>query len=210
MVFKDRKEAGRLLLREVEALGLASPVVLGIPRGGVVVAAEVARGLEAPIDVIIPRKIGAPSNAELAIGAIAQDGTVILDEAMVRALRVERGYIEREARRQTAEIDRRLWVYRGDRPAVGLGSMDVIVVDDGIATGLTMTAALRSVSNQSPSSVVLAVPVAPAEAVERLAPEVDHLVCLATPEPFYAVGQWYARFDQVDDDEVISILNRDM
>ncbi|MGE5541583.1 MAG: phosphoribosyltransferase, partial [Bacillota bacterium] len=192
------------------ALGLASPVVLGIPRGGVVVAAEVARGLEAPIDVIIPRKIGAPSNAELAIGAIAQDGTVILDEAMVRALRVERGYIEREARRQTAEIDRRLWVYRGDRPAVGLGSMDVIVVDDGIATGLTMTAALRSVSNQSPSSVVLAVPVAPAEAVERLAPEVDHLVCLATPEPFYAVGQWYARFDQVDDDEVISILNRDM
>ncbi|MGE5543164.1 MAG: phosphoribosyltransferase [Bacillota bacterium] len=208
-MFRDRKEAGRLLLREVEALGLASPVVLGIPRGGVVVAAEVARGLGAPLDVIIPRKIGAPFNAELAIGAIAQDGTMILDEAMVRALRVERGYIEREAHRQAAEIERRLWVYRGDRPAVALGSMDVIVVDDGIATGLTVTAALRSVGNQSPSSVVLAVPVAPAEAVERLMPEVDHFVCLATPAPFYAVGQWYAHFDQVEDDEVISILNPD-
>jgi predicted phosphoribosyltransferase len=210
VVFRDRREAGRLLLREIRRLDPARPVVLGIPRGGVVVAAQIADGLAAPLDVIIPRKIGAPFNAELAIGAIAQDGTIILDEAMVGTLRVGRGYIEEKARRETLEVGRRLEIYRGSRPAVEMDSRDVIVVDDGIATGFTMMAALRSVQKQSPSSIILAVPVAPADVVARLASEVDHLVCLASPEPFYAVGQWYAHFDQVEDEEVISILRRDM
>lgn len=208
MLFRDRSQAGRLLLEEVLKLEIANPVVLGIPRGGVVVAAEIAAGLRAPSDVIIPRKIGAPFNPELAVGAVAQDGTIIVDESLAAALRIDRRLIEARAKEEIREIGRRLKLFRANRPALDLVSRDVIVVDDGIATGLTITAALRSVGNQNPSSIALAVPVAPAEVIERLSAEVDHLICLATPEPFHAVGEWYARFDQVEDEEVISLLQR--
>ncbi|MCR4398432.1 MAG: phosphoribosyltransferase family protein [Firmicutes bacterium] len=206
MILRDRVQAGLLLLDEVRRLNLARPVVLGIPRGGVIVAAEVAKGLRAPLDVIIPRKIGAPFNPELAVGAVTQDGTLILDDSLKAALRVDDRYIQMRVRDEIREIERRLEVFRRGLPPMDLASADVVVVDDGIATGLTITAALRSVSAQSPSSTVLAVPVAPTEALERLSGEVDHLVCLASPEPFYAVGQWYARFDQVEDEEVIAAL----
>lgn len=206
MLFRDRSQASRLLLEEVRKLELANPVVLGIPRGGVVVAAEIAAGLRAPLDVIIPRKIGAPFNPELAIGAVAQDGAIIVDEPLAAALGIDRRLLEARAKDAAREIERRLRLFRANRPALDLASRDVIVVDDGIATGLTMTAALRSVGMHNPTSMVLAVPVAPAEAIERLSTEVDHLICLATPEPFRAVGEWYARFDQVEDEEVISLL----
>ncbi|NPV69987.1 MAG: phosphoribosyltransferase [Firmicutes bacterium] len=205
-MFRDRREAGRLLLAEVRGLNLEKPVVLGVPRGGVVVAAEVSRGLGAPLDVIIPRKIGAPFNPELAIGAVAQDGSIILDESLVAALHVGEAYIASKAREETREIDRRLRVFRGGRPALDLEGMDVVVVDDGVATGLTITAALRSIQNRSPSRLVLAIPVAPQDAVRRLGEEVDDLVCLGTPEPFSAVGQWYLNFEQVEDEEVIALL----
>ncbi len=206
MLFRNRREAGRLLLREVRAMGLEKPVVLGVPRGGVIVAAEVAAGLRAPLDVIIPRKVGAPFNPELAIGAVGQDGSVILDESLLAALRVREDYITQKVREELREIDRRLKAFRRGKPPAPLEGMDVVVVDDGIATGLTMTAALRSVQNRSPSRLVLAVPVAPQEAVRRLADEVDDTICLHSPDPFSAVGQWYVDFRQVEDEEVIAAL----
>lgn len=208
LIFIDRRDAGRRLAEVLASRDLADPVVLGVPRGGVVVAFEVARVLAAPLDVVIPRKIGAPTNPELAVGAVAQDGTLVLDEAMVRTVGVSEAYLRREAERQNREIERRLKLYRGTRPAVDLAGATVIVVDDGIATGATVLAALRGLRSQEPDRVVLAVPVAPPDTLERLASEADEVVCLATPEPFYAVGQFYRHFEQTSDEEVVELIER--
>lgn len=208
MIFIDRRDAGRRLADVLASRSLADPVVLGVPRGGVVVAYEVARVLAAPLDVVIPRKIGAPTNPELAVGAVAQDGTLVLDEAMVRTVGASEAYLRREADRQREEIERRLKLYRGPRPAVELTGATVIVVDDGIATGATVLAALRGLRSQDPGRVVLAVPVAPPDTLERLTPEADEVVCLATPEPFYAVGQFYRHFEQTTDEEVVELIER--
>ena len=205
-MFRNRTEAGRSLLRKVYAMSLRDPLVLGIPRGGVVVAAEVAKGLKCPLDIIIPRKIGAPHNPELAIGAVAQDGTLILDEAMVNVMGVGRAYIENAVSSELREIARRVKVYRGTSEPARIKSRDVIVVDDGIATGLTITAALRSVRQGNPAQIILAVPVAPRDTLSKIAREVDRLVCLASPEPFLAVGEWYLQFEQVSDEEVLDLL----
>jgi putative phosphoribosyl transferase len=201
MLFGDRRDAGRRLARELAGFELLNPVVLAIPRGGVVVAYEVSRALGAPLDVIIPRKIGAPSNPELAIGALAQDGTLVVDQALILSLGVGEKYLAEETERQKGEITRRLGLYRQGAPAVALEGAAVIVVDDGIATGATVLAALRGLRSAAPAKVILAVPVAPPDTLQRLLPEADKIVCLATPEPFYAVGQFYRHFDQTSDEE---------
>lgn len=207
MLFTDRRDAGQRLARRVMALAPGRPLVLGIPRGGVVVAHEVSRALKAPLDILIPRKIGAPGNPELAIGAVAQDGTLVMDRELVLALGVDRTYIEEEAARQTVEIERRLRVYRQGRPAVEIEGRTAIVVDDGIATGATVLAALRGLRSARPANIILAVPVSPPETLSRLEREADHLICLATPEPFYSVGQFYRHFEPTSDDEVAGLLH---
>ncbi|HJR19917.1 MAG TPA: phosphoribosyltransferase family protein [Actinomycetota bacterium] len=204
MIFSDRREAGRKL---GEALGTRpGALVLGIPRGGVVVAAEVAPRVEGTLDVVVPRKLGAPMNPELGIGAVAADGTTILDERLVRTLGVTDEYLAREVARQVEEIRRRTEIYRRGRPPLDVSGAECIVVDDGVATGVTAEVALRSLKRQNARTVVLAVPVAPSESVARLRAIADEIVCLEMPEPFSAVGQWYDHFPQVTDDEVLAAL----
>jgi predicted phosphoribosyltransferase len=179
--------------------------VLGIPRGGVIVAAEVARHLGAPLDVVVPRKIGAPHNPELGVGAIAP-GVAVLDESMIARLGVDRAYLRREIGAQEAEIERRSAVYRGGRPPLDVAGRTVVVIDDGVATGGTAVASLRWARAHGAKRVVLAVPVAPAASLRRLAREADRIVVLETPEPFSAVGEWYRRFGQASDDDVVRCL----
>ncbi|MBC7106524.1 MAG: phosphoribosyltransferase, partial [Firmicutes bacterium] len=176
------------------------------PRGGVVVGAQVASRLGLPLDVIIPRKIGAPHNPEVAVGAVAQDGTVLYDYYSLAVLGLKEEDLRPQVEQILQEIDRRLRMYRGDEPLPNLGGRTVILTDDGIATGYTVLAALRSLRTQNPREIVLAVPVAPPETVDLLRPEVDEVVCLLQPTPFYAVGQFYKSFPQVDDAEVLSLL----
>jgi putative phosphoribosyl transferase len=205
MRFADRAEAGRSLADALERFRDDDAVVLAIPRGGVVVGAEVARHLGAPLDVVVPRKIRAPGNPELGLGAVAH-GVRVLDEVLISRLHVTASYVEDEMSRGIREIERRERVYRGDRRATPVRGRPAIVVDDGIATGGTAVAALRWTRSQEPSRVVLAVPVAPRATVRQMEGEADDVVVLATPEPFLAVGEWYARFDQTSDDEVVRLL----
>jgi putative phosphoribosyl transferase len=204
--FEDRAEAGRALAEALEGLARQDVVLLAIPRGGVEVAAEISRARGWPLDLVIPRKIGAPGNPELGLGAIAP-GVRVLDERMLRALGVTREYLDREVAEQEEEIRRRAEAYRGGRPPTEIRGRVAVVVDDGVATGGTAAAALRWARSQGAAPVVLAVPVAPREAVRRLAGECDEVVCLDTPEPFMAVGQWYLSFPQTSDDQVISLLD---
>jgi putative phosphoribosyl transferase len=206
MRFADRTEAGRSLADALERFRDDDAVVLAIPRGGVVVGAEVARHLGSPLDVVVPRKIRAPGNPELGLGAVAH-GVRVLDDVLISRLHVSAPYVEEETSRQIAEIERRERVYRGDRQPITVRGRPAIVVDDGIATGGTAVAALRWTRSQGPSRVVLAVPVAPGATVRRMAQEADDVVVLATPEPFLAVGEWYARFEQTSDDEVVRLLS---
>ncbi|HCC33745.1 MAG TPA: phosphoribosyltransferase [Clostridiales bacterium] len=205
-MFIDRVDAGRRLARRLARIDLRAPLVLAVPRGGAVVGAEVARVLGAPLDLIIARKIGAPHNEELAVGAVAPDGTLYLDQRLIRGLAVPEDFIEQEAGRQLAEVQRRMLRYRGDRALPNLTDRAIILVDDGIATGATVAGALLAIRRQRPAHVLLAVPVAPRETLERLAGQADRIVCLASPEPFYAVGQFYQVFGQVTDEEVIRLL----
>jgi putative phosphoribosyl transferase len=180
--------------------------VLGIPRGGVLVAAEIARRLGLSLDVVVPRKIGAPGNPELGIGAVAP-GVRVLDRSMIERLGVGTDYLEREIAAQEREIERRSAVYRGGRAPLDVAGRTVVVVDDGVATGGTAIASLRWARAQAARQVVLAIPVAPAAAVRRLAGEADRVVVLETPEPFSAVGEWYRRFGQASDDDVVRALS---
>jgi putative phosphoribosyl transferase len=205
MMFADRVDAGRRLADALGHLEGEDVVVLGVPRGGVEVAAEVARSRGWPLDIVIPRKVGAPTNPELGLGAVAP-GVRVLDERMIRQLGVSDQYLEQEIADQEAEIRRRTEAYRGDRPPVEVAGKVAVVVDDGVATGGTSAAALRWAGEQGASRVVLAVPVAPREAVARLSKEADEVVCLATPDPFFAVGQWYEAFPQTSDREVVALL----
>ncbi len=207
MYFQDRHEAGQLLAKELAWLrGQENLIVLGIPRGGVVVAYEVAKELDAPLDVYITRKIGAPYNPELAIGAVASDGTLVLDRALVARVGASDDYVEEETERQRQEIERRMAAYRGSRPAPQLEGRSVIVVDDGVATGATVLASLRAIRQRNPEQLVLAVPVGPADTLIKLSQEADRVICLYTPEVFWAVGAFYAVFDQTSDAEVIRLL----
>ena len=206
-VFADRSAAGKQLAQALDHLGEADVVVLGVPRGGVEVAAEVAAQHGWDLDIVIPRKVGAPHNPELGLGAIAP-GVRVLDERMLRTLGVSKEYLEGEIAAQEAEIRRRSRAYRLGRPQADLAGKTAVIVDDGIATGGTAIAAVRWAKAQGASRVVLAIPVAPRDAVERLSGEADEVVCLASPEPFYAVGQWYGDFPQTRDEQVIRLLER--
>jgi putative phosphoribosyl transferase len=210
MLFQDRREAGQALARELASLrGTPDMVVLGIPRGGVVVGHEIAQALDAPLDVFITRKIGAPHNPELAIGAVASDGTLTIDQQLVRRLGVAQDYIEEESERQKQEISRRLAEYRGDRPPPEVTGKTVILVDDGVATGATTLVTIKAIKAQEPTELVLAVPVGPRDSIESLKKEVDRLVCLHAPEIFWAVGAFYNVFDQTSDEEVKALLEPD-
>jgi putative phosphoribosyl transferase len=204
-MFADREDAGRQLAANLADLAGQDVVVLGIPRGGVEVGAVVADALGAPLDVVIPRKVGAPGNPELGIGAVAED-VEVLDERLIRVLGVSQDYLRQEIAAQQEEIRRRSAAYRGNRPPVPLQGKVAVVVDDGVATGGTAAAALRWARARGAARVILAVPVAPAEAVGRLRQEADEVRVLATPEPFYAVGQWYDFFPQVSDERVVELL----
>jgi predicted phosphoribosyltransferase len=206
--FLDRHDAGRQLAAALERFRGPQTVVLGVPRGGVIVAAEVARALNAPLDVVIARKLGAPFQPELAIGAVVSGGQRLLDEPSIRYLEVPPEYLEHETARQLAEIDRRLEVYRDGRPPVQVGGKTVILVDDGIATGYTIRAALVALRSQAAARLVVAVPVAPPTSCEELRRLADEVVCLKTPEPFLAVGAWYRNFEQNTDEEVTRLLRQ--
>jgi putative phosphoribosyl transferase len=209
MVFSDRREAGGKLAERLghyrETQGV---LVLGLPRGGVTVAAEVARALHAPLDVLIVRKIGFPGNPELAAGAVSETGTVVLNEDIVSAYGVTREYLDRETARQREEIARRISLYRGGGGLPPLAGKTVILVDDGIATGATVKAAIATLRHEKLARLVAALPVASPEAEQEISRLVDEWVCLHAPAGFMAVGGYYRDFTQVEDAEVIALLGR--
>ena len=204
--FEDRAEAGRLLGRELSGLRGQRAVVLGIPRGGLVVARELARQIEADLDIVLSHKLGAPDNPELAIGAVAEDGRLFLHQDLVGQLGVDSGYIEREKERQLAVLAQRTRQARRVLPRAALAGRLVIVTDDGVATGATLQAALWAARQQKPKKLIAALPVGPQETITRLAEDADEMVCLRAPYSFAAVGQFYIRFEQVEDDQVARIL----
>jgi putative phosphoribosyl transferase len=203
--FLDRAEAGELLAEVLTSLVRPPVLVLGIPRGGVVVAARVAARLGAPLDVVVPRKIGAPGNPELAVGAVA-DGVQAIDEPAIRRLGFDMAAVRAEVARQTAEVARRTAAYRQGLPPLELAGRTVVLVDDGVATGWTCAAAASCTRRAGAARVVVAVPVGPPGLAERLSPVVDEVAVLVTPDPYLNVGQVYERFPQVDDEEVLRCL----
>ena len=207
MPFRDRVEAGRRLAGALVQYKGKDVVVLGIPRGGVVVAKEVADALEAPLDIVISRKIGAPGEPEFALGAVTQEGDVILDRQTADSVGASREYLESEIRQKKEEVKQRMERFRGDAPYPSLKGKVVIVVDDGIATGSSVEAAVTSIRKREPREVVIAVPVAPPDTVESLKAGGNTVVCLETPRMFFAIGEFYQRFDQVEDSEVKRILD---
>lgn len=207
MRFIDRSDAGRQLAQALAAMEISDPVVLALPRGGVPVALEVARALGAPLDLLLVRKIGAPGQRELAVAALAEGaGGPVLDAETMACSGATRTYVEREAEHERAEIARRRTAYLGDRAPLSVEGKTAVVVDDGIATGTTVRAALKALRARRPARVVLAVPVAAPSALSEIGPLVDELVCLSQPPGFYAVGAHYDDFTQVSDDEVIAAL----
>ncbi|WP_030760675.1 phosphoribosyltransferase [Streptomyces sp. NRRL F-2664] len=208
MLFTDRSDAGERLAAALRPLEAARPVVLGLPRGGVPVAFPVARALGAPLDVIVVRKLGVPSHRELGFGAIGEGGVRVISEDIVRTGRLTPEDVAAVERAEEAELTRRARAFRGDRPRVALDGRTVIVVDDGIATGATAAAACQVVRAQGAARVVLAVPVAPPDAVAWLRTAADEVVCLSSPPAFRAVGEWYRDFAQTSDEEVVSLLAR--
>ncbi len=204
--FDDRRDAGRRLGERLLPLADDDPVVVGLPRGGVPVAEEVAKALGAPLEILSVRKLGAPHNPEYGIGAIAEDGTRVFDPEALAVLGIDNRTLESIVDRETVELRRRVAAYRGDRAAIPLERRTVIVVDDGVATGVTDTAALRAIRRRWPRRLVLAVPVCPPDSLARLRGEADDIVCLAVPARLRGVGQWYRDFSQVSDREVVAAL----
>lgn len=210
MIFNDRTEAGHKLAERLRHLKPEKPIVVALPRGGLPVAYEIAQALEAPLDIILVRKIGAPGNPEFAVGAVA-DGVspvTVVNRRAVEGLGIRVSYIERQAEAEFKEIERRRRLYLGDRARTDMAGRTVIVVDDGVATGTTTRAALRALRRRDPARLVLAVPVAAADTLAELKDEADEIVCLYAPADFGAVGYFYMNFAQVDDAEVVDILRR--
>ena len=208
--YRDRADAGSRLADAIVAEGVITaddvPLVLGVPRGGVPVAVVVAERLGADVDVLVAHKLGAPGNPEFAIGAVAEDGTYVVDRGFLRRLGVGDEFVEAERERQAAEVQRRAASYRQGRPAIPISDRLCIVVDDGVATGSTLQAAISLVEHRDAARVIVAVPLGPPESIQRLAETGDAVVCPLQPEPFFAVGGWYDRFDQVSDAEVMRFL----
>ena len=206
--FRDRKEAGRLLAAKLAAYANRPDVlVLALPRGGVPVAYEVARALKAPLDVFVVRKLGLPGHEEFAMGAVATGGVRVLNDELVRALRIPEYLIDNVVAREEQELARREQLYRGNRPPPDVRGRTVILVDDGLATGATMLAAIKALQQQQPARIVVAVPTAAPETCEELRAEVHDVICAITPQPFHAVGLWYEDFSQTTDEEVRNLLS---
>ncbi|MCS7017164.1 MAG: phosphoribosyltransferase [Gemmatales bacterium] len=205
-MFRDREDAGRQLAEALRQRSWRDPVVLAIPRGGLVIGAAVARILPAELDVVLSRKLPAPGQPELAIGAVSEDGEVILNRGLVERLEIDPDYISRETARQLAEIRRRQSLYRQVRPAAKLTGRSVIVTDDGIATGSTMIAALHAARLQRPAQLVVAVPVGSPDRLQEVGRHCDEVICLLAPDDFWAVGQFYEYFPQLSDEEAMAIL----
>jgi putative phosphoribosyl transferase len=208
--FRDRAEAGTQLAQQLEnyAANCHPAIVLALPRGGVPVAAPIAQMLDVPLDICLVHKLGVPGNVEFAMGAIDLQGRRYLNDRIVADLKISAARIDRVAEMELRELQRRDRVYRGDRLPVDVRERVVILVDDGLATGATMMAAIQVISLQQPARIVVAVPVADQSVVERLRSSVDEVVCLLMPEPFHAIGSWYENFAQTSDAEVIALLNR--
>jgi putative phosphoribosyl transferase len=207
IIFSNRTEAGRLLGDALQPLKGQNVIVLAIPRGGVSVAKEAASAIGAPLDLVITRKIGAPGNPELAVGAVTQEGEVIANPELMKRLQITDDYLRNESVRQLGEIKSKMKKYRGNRPYPRLDGKTVVIVDDGVATGSTIQAAVRSVKRMNAAHIILAVPVAPQETISELSKIVDQVICLSTPEQFYAVGEFYREFEQVEDEKVREILS---
>lgn len=210
MQFRDRSDAGRHLGDALKARYGNRPavLVLGLPRGGVPVAYEVAKILNAPLDVFVVRKLGVPGHEELAMGAIAGGGAIVYNDDVVRNLEIPQYAIDRAIEREREELERRERVYRGDRPAPQIAGRTVILVDDGLATGASMQAAVEALRVQRPAAIVVAVPAAAGSTCARFRRLADDIVCVTTPEPFYAVSAWYDDFSQTADDEVFDLIDR--
>ncbi len=209
MRFKDRRDAGRRLAEHLRAYATRDDVVvLALPRGGVPVAFEVARQWKAPLDIFVVRKLGVPGHEELAMGAIASGGVLVLNQEVVTSLKIPDQAVERVADEERQELARREQAYRNHRPAPELQERSVILVDDGLATGASMHSAVEGLRKQSPQQIVVAVPVAAQQTIEKLRPEVDDLVCAEVPEAFYGVGQWYEDFRQTTDEEIRTLLQQ--
>ena len=209
MRYHNRAEAGRILASELDAYaGRPDVVVLALPRGGLPVAAEAASALGAPLDVFVVRKLGVPGHEELAMGAIASGGVRVLNEDVVRGLQLPDEIIESVSAHEQAELERRERLYRGERPLINLQGKTVIVVDDGLATGATMRAAVAALRQMGPQRIVVAVPVGSVDIVDQMRSVADEVICLYTPEPFRAVGLWYSDFSQTTDQEVRDLLSR--
>jgi putative phosphoribosyl transferase len=206
--FTDRRAAGRALAKVLAKKNFAAPVVLALPRGGVAVAVEIARVLKAPLDIVLVRKIGVPLQPELAAAAVVDGGApeVVANSDVIELAGVSREYIEAATKRELEEIDRRRRVYLEGRSRVPIEGRVVILVDDGIATGASVRAALKALKRKAPKALILAVPVAPLEAVNALRADIDEIVCLSVPEPFFAIGMHYVDFHQMSDAEVVELL----
>lgn len=209
MIFRDRVEAGRALALRLQSYARRADVlVLALPRGGVPVAYEVAEALDAPLDVFLVRKLGVPGHEELAMGALASGGVRLLNESVVRQLGISPAAIDAVAENEQRELERRERLYRGGRPAPNVRDRTVILVDDGLATGSSMRAAAAALRRLHPARIVVAVPIAAESTCAEFRHEVDEVICAATPEPFYSVGQWYVDFRQTTDEEVRELLAR--
>lgn len=207
MVFKDRIDAGKLLAQQLlEYKDKPEVIVLGLPRGGVVTAFEIAKILDVPLDIVVPRKIGAPFNPELAVAAIAEDGSIIINDQLMNNLGLQLDDLQDLITTEKQEAARRMKLYRRGRPPLELAGKTVILVDDGIATGATMRAAISSVRSRGVKSIVVAVPVAPPDAIEEIRSEVEDLVCLFMTENFLGIGDFYDEFPQTEDQEVIDLM----
>lgn len=208
-LFDDRTAAGKALAQELsDFMERDDVLVLALPRGGVPVAFEIADYLKTPLDVMLVRKLGTPGHQELAMGAIASGDIIVMNKGIVLQLDITQRAIDREIEQERQELRRREYVYRGDRAPCPIAEKTVILVDDGIATGATMRAAVAAINQQKPAWLVVAAPTAAADTYQTIAREVDQIVCLATPEPYYAVGNWYRNFDQTTDSEVCTLLQR--
>lgn len=205
-LFKDRIDAGKQVVKKLLKYIGKNAIVLAIPRGGVIVGNEIAKVINAKLDIVVPRKIGSPDDPEFAIGAVAPDGSIALDETIVSSYQISENYIKNKVKEEVQEIKRRMETYRGNKPAPKLRDKIVILVDDGVATGNTIIASVKFIKKQKPKKIVVAVPVAPSDFVNKVSSMVDEVISLKPLEPYYAISMHYLSFEQTEDEEVIEIL----